>query len=54
MLQLFCPRGLVFVRQVGPYAPRRRLGLGDHLLVGRTGFSVNRYDYGISERMGAR
>lgn len=40
--------------QVGPYVPRRRLGLGDHLLVGRTGFSVNRFDYGISERMGAR
>lgn len=40
--------------KVGPYAPRRQLGLGDHLLVGRTGFSVNRYDYGISERVGAR
>lgn len=40
--------------QVGPYAPHRRLALGDHVLVGRTGFSVNRYDYGISERVGAR
>ncbi|CAM9355359.1 unnamed protein product [Scytosiphon promiscuus] len=43
-----------YMQMVGPYVPRRRLGLGDHLLVGRTGFSVNRFDYGISERVGAR
>eukprot|EP00752_Nemacystus_decipiens_P006528 g5879.t1 len=43
-----------YMQMVGPYLPRRRLGLGDHLLIGRTGFSVNRFDYGISERMGAR
>ena len=43
-----------FQNQVGPYLPRRRLSLGDHVLVGRTGFSVNRFDYGVSERMGAR
>jgi hypothetical protein len=31
-----------------------RLGLSDHFLVGRTGFSVNRFDYGVSERIGSR
>ncbi|CAM9185282.1 unnamed protein product [Ectocarpus sp. 6 AP-2014] len=43
-----------YMQMVGPYVSHRRLALGDHLLVGRTGFSVNRFDYGISERMGAR
>jgi len=30
------------------------LTLGDEFIVGRTGFSVNRFDYGISEAIGAR
>ena len=34
----------------GPY----RLNLNDHILVGRTGFSINRFDYGISEEIGFR
>ena len=28
--------------------------LGDEFIVGRTGFSINRFDYGISEAIGAR
>ncbi|CAN0358933.1 unnamed protein product, partial [Discosporangium mesarthrocarpum] len=46
-----------YVHLVGPYShgcPGRRLDLGDHVMVGRTGLSVNRFDYGISERLGAR
>jgi len=38
----------------GPYGGRFRLSLNDHILVGRTGFSINRYDYGISEEIGFR
>jgi serine/threonine protein phosphatase PrpC len=38
----------------GPYGGRFRLSLNDHILVGRTGFSINRFDYGISEEMGHR
>lgn len=34
----------------GPY----RLNLNDHIVVGRTGFSINRYDYGIAEEIGYR
>lgn len=34
----------------GPY----KLNLNDHILVGRTGFSINRFDYGISEEIGFR
>ena len=30
------------------------MNLNDHILVGRTGFSVNRYDFGVSEEMGHR
>jgi serine/threonine protein phosphatase PrpC len=30
------------------------LNINDHFLVGRTGFSVNRFDYGISEEIGHR
>lgn len=45
-----------FIRLVGPYG---RMGygaltVGDEFIVGRTGFSVNRFDYGISEAIGAR
>jgi serine/threonine protein phosphatase PrpC len=45
-----------FIRLVGPYG---RMGygaltVGDEFIVGRTGFSVNRFDFGISEAIGAR
>lgn len=43
-----------YMQLVGPYRGRYKLSLNDHILVGRTGFSVNRYDYGISEEMGHR
>jgi len=45
-----------YMRLVGPYGLRGMgaLSLGDEFIVGRTGFSVNRFDYGISEAIGAR
>jgi len=45
-----------YMRLVGPYSLRGMgaLSLGDEFIVGRTGFSVNRFDYGISEAIGAR
>jgi pSer/pThr/pTyr-binding forkhead associated (FHA) protein len=43
-----------YVQLVGPYGGRYKLNLNDHILVGRTGFSINRFDYGISEEMGYR
>lgn len=43
-----------YVQLVGPYGGRLRLNLNDHILVGRTGFSVNRYDFGVSEEIGHR
>ena len=43
-----------YVQLVGPYGGRYRLHINDHILVGRTGFSVNRFDYGISEEIGFR
>lgn len=44
------------MRLVGPYSQKGQgsLSLGDEFIVGRTGFSVNRFDYGISEAIGAR
>jgi serine/threonine protein phosphatase PrpC len=44
------------MRLVGPYSARGMgsLSIGDEFIVGRTGFSVNRFDYGISEAIGAR
>jgi len=44
------------MRLVGPYGLKGvgALGIGDEFIVGRTGFSVNRFDYGISEAIGAR
>lgn len=44
------------MRLVGPYGVKGMgaLGIGDEFIVGRTGFSVNRFDYGISEAIGAR
>ena len=43
-----------YIQLVGPYGGRLRLDLNDHILVGRTGFSINRYDFGVSEEMGHR
>lgn len=43
-----------YMQLVGPYGGRRRLSLNDHILVGRTGFSVNRFDFGLSEEIGYR
>lgn len=43
-----------YMQLVGPYAGKYKLCINDHILVGRTGFSINRYDYGISEEMGYR
>jgi len=45
-----------YMRLVGPYGARGigALNIGDEFIVGRTGFSVNRFDYGISESIGAR
>lgn len=44
------------MRLVGPYSHKGvgALAIGDEFIVGRTGFSVNRFDYGISEAIGAR
>lgn len=44
------------MRLVGPYGFKGMgaLAIGDEFIVGRTGFSVNRFDYGISEAIGAR
>lgn len=39
---------------VGPYDKVFHLALSDQIMVGRTGFSVNRFDYGISEERGRR
>jgi len=45
-----------YMRLTGPYGARGigALSIGDEFIVGRTGFSVNRFDYGISESIGAR
>lgn len=44
------------MRLVGPYGQKGQgaLSIGDEFIVGRTGFSVNRFDFGISEAIGAR
>lgn len=45
-----------YMRLVGPYGARGigAVSMGDEFIVGRTGFSVNRFDFGISESIGAR
>ncbi|CAJ1970279.1 unnamed protein product [Cylindrotheca closterium] len=45
-----------YMRLIGPYGFKGMgaLTIGDEFIVGRTGFSVNRYDFGISEAIGAR
>src|SRR3546814_6660394 len=49
-----CSSDLTYMLLVGPYGHRHKLNLNDHIFVGRTGFSVNRFDYGLSEEMGHR
>lgn len=39
---------------MGPYASSRRLELSDRILIGRTGFSINRFDWGAWEDRGSR
>lgn len=43
-----------YMQLTGPYGGRYKLSINDHILVGRTGFSINRFDYGISEEIGHR
>ena len=43
-----------YVHLVGPYLGKWRLCVGSQILVGRTGFSVNRFDYGVSDEIGRR
>ena len=43
-----------YMQLIGHYAGRYLLNINDHILVGRTGFSVNRFDYGIAEEIGHR
>jgi hypothetical protein len=43
-----------YMQLVGPYGGKYRLCINDHILVGRTGFSINRFDYGLSEEIGHR
>lgn len=43
-----------YIQLVGPYSGRQHLTINDHILVGRTGFSINRYDFGVSEEKGVR
>lgn len=43
-----------YVQLVGPYSGRQPVNLNDHILVGRTCFSINRYDFGVSEEKGLR
>jgi hypothetical protein len=41
-----------YVQLVGPYKGKYRLTLNDHIRMGRTVFSINRYDVGVSEEKG--
>lgn len=43
-----------FIQLINKYNKRYKLKINDNILIGRTGFSVNRYDYGISECIGFR
>jgi serine/threonine protein phosphatase PrpC len=43
-----------YMQLLGLYKGKYQLNINDHILVGRTGFSVNRFDYGISEEIGYR
>ena len=52
----FATQNGTYMRLVGPYGYKGMgsLAIGDEFIVGRTGFSLNRFDYGISEAIGAR
>eukprot|EP00633_Aureoumbra_lagunensis_P002331 CAMPEP_0197298076 /NCGR_PEP_ID=MMETSP0890-20130614/42613_1 /TAXON_ID=44058 ORGANISM="Aureoumbra lagunensis, Strain CCMP1510" /NCGR_SAMPLE_ID=MMETSP0890 /ASSEMBLY_ACC=CAM_ASM_000533 /LENGTH=564 /DNA_ID=CAMNT_0042775581 /DNA_START=317 /DNA_END=2011 /DNA_ORIENTATION=+ len=43
-----------YIQLTGPYAGACALSLGDHLLLGRTGLSINRFDTGLAECCGSR
>ncbi|CAM9608520.1 unnamed protein product [Chrysoparadoxa australica] len=43
-----------YMQLVGPCPSSRKLRLSDHILVGRTGFSINRFDWGVWEDRGMR
>ena len=43
-----------YMQLLGYYKGEYQLNINDHILVGRTGFSINRFDYGISEEIGHR
>ena len=53
---LFSSQNGSYMRLTGPYSHKGMgaLTVGDEFIVGRTGFSVNRFDCGISEAIGAR
>ena len=56
LTHIISPQNGSYMRMVGPYGltGQGSLSIGDEFIVGRTGFSVNRFDYGISEAIGAR
>jgi serine/threonine protein phosphatase PrpC len=41
-----------YMQLVGPYGNRYKLNINDNILIGRTGFSVNRFDIGVIEEQG--
>ncbi|KAF0716155.1 Aste57867_2997 [Aphanomyces stellatus] len=43
-----------FMKLCGSYEHPYRLEVGDHILVSQTCLSVNRFDFGVNENMGAR
>jgi len=43
-----------YMQLVGPYGKPYKLSLQDNILIGRTCFSINRFDYGLSEEIGMR
>ena len=53
---IFLAQNGSYMRLTGPYSHKGvgALTIGDEFIVGRTGFSINRFDCGISEAIGAR
>lgn len=43
-----------YMQLLGPYGGRFKLSLCDNILVGRSGFSINRFDFALSEERGYR
>ncbi len=43
-----------FMKLCAAYENRYRLEIGDHILVSQTCLSVNRFDFGVCDHMGAR